>query len=181
MVGRIKEVTLYAGTALAEILPNADGEIPKKVKAGGRAIPEKSDFGLARLKVQPHVAAPWEAQLKKLKQKITQKKLNGLIEFVTAAEAETADLHLHLIPARSTTDATDLLPELTTPLTKPHWAVLQSGQLAMPLHAIDGSCGCTTRQNNGTTKAAHDPTEDGVIHLLTENLRNYAQSQRLAQ
>ena len=146
--GRVEIVEVQAVTSDARITEEASRGI---ITAGSRAVEEAHNYGEMRLVVDLYSApGGYETHLAELKQQIQASQLLRLRGDDEPEEA--AHMRVYLITPRDEAGEGEPAPQLG-PLSQATWAVVSSGELAMPAHPV---------------------AEQGVVRLLRENLEKMA-------
>jgi hypothetical protein len=147
-LGRVEIVEVRAVTSEARIKEEVS---PGAIAAGSRAVEEAHNYGEMRLVVDLYPApGGYEAHVEELRQQIQASQLLRLR--VDGEPEEAADMRVYLITPRDEAGESEPAPQLG-PLSQATWAVVSSGELAMPAHPV---------------------AEQGVVQLLRDSLEKIA-------
>jgi hypothetical protein len=147
-LGQVEIVSIRAVSADARILEEAS---PGAIVVGSRAVEEAHNYGEMRLVVDLYPAPTgYGTATEALKQEIEQSRLLRLQADDEAEEA--ADMRAYVIAPRSEASENDPVAQLGA-VQQATWAVVASGELAMPTHSV---------------------TEPGVVAVLRDNLEKLA-------
>ena len=147
-LGQVEITQVRAVSSEAKIVQEAS---PGAIVVDGRAVEAVHNYGEMRLVVDVYPApAGHEAAVQALKQEIEQSPLLRLRK--DGEPAEVAAMRAYLVAPRRDAGVDDPVPQLGA-LHEATWAVVSSGELAMPTHTV---------------------AERGVVRLLRENLEKLA-------
>lgn len=147
-LGQVEITDVRAVSADARIL---EEQAPGAIVAGSRAVETAHNYGDMRLVVDVYPApAGHEAAAEALRQKIEDSRL---LRLRAGDEAEAAaNIRAYILPPRDEAGEDDPVPQLEG-IRQATWALVSSGELAMPAHPV---------------------SEPGVVALLRDNLEKLA-------
>lgn len=138
-LGLVEINEVRAVTSSAAILEERE---PDAIQVNCRAVEHAHHYGEMRLVVELQVPAGYEAAVNELRSLIEDSALLRLSQ-----PEEAADARIYLIPARSTVQPNDAVPQLGS-LDKTVWAVVgRDGRLMMPARAAESGSVKAIREN----------------------------------